>query len=82
MLNRPHALYYNGELIGIITNPDPFGSADEISDALNSDGGDAKVVPIPNDLGTLKHWKLLFKSLESLKVPEVLEPPKPPDGDS
>jgi len=35
MINRPHALYCNGEIIGVISNPDPFGSIDDIVNGLN-----------------------------------------------
>lgn len=35
IINNPHALYYNGELIGIITNPDPIGNIEEIIELLN-----------------------------------------------
>ena len=36
IINNPHALYYNGELIGIITNPDPFpGGIEDIIDSLS-----------------------------------------------
>ena len=37
IVNHPKALYYNGELIGVITNADPYGSAQDIVDKLNAD---------------------------------------------
>jgi len=36
IINRPNALYYNGELIGIITNVDPYGRIDDIVNKLNN----------------------------------------------
>jgi hypothetical protein len=35
IINNPHALYYNGELIGVITNPDPVGNIEEIIERLS-----------------------------------------------
>ena len=37
IINHPKALYYNGELIGIITNADPYGQAQDIVDKLSPD---------------------------------------------
>ena len=37
IINNPHAIYFNGELIGIITNPDPAGDLFSISEALSPD---------------------------------------------
>jgi hypothetical protein len=47
LINRPHSLYYNGELIGIITNPDPYGHVADICEALSPDQGMADAVSIP-----------------------------------
>ena len=47
ILNHPQGLYYNGELIGIITNPDPFGDSYEICEALSPDEGLAQLLPLP-----------------------------------
>lgn len=46
IINNPHALYYNGELIGIITNPDPHGSICSIVESLSPDGGLAEARPM------------------------------------
>lgn len=46
IINKPHGLYYNGELIGIITNIDPFGKLGELCDALSPDEGLASVLPL------------------------------------
>lgn len=42
IVNKPQALYYNGELIGIITNADPLpGGLNTIIEALNSVADDS-----------------------------------------
>jgi hypothetical protein len=37
IINNPHAIYFNGELIGVITNPDPVGNLFQIAEALSPD---------------------------------------------
>lgn len=80
MLNRPHALYYNGELIAIITNPDPFGNAHQIADQLSPDEGAATVVSIPYNMGNLELWGAFANAITALEIAETIEGPKPPKG--
>jgi len=76
MLNKPHALYYNGELIAIITNPDPFGNAYQIADQLSPDEGDAVVIPIPHNMRNLEKWGDFANAVVALGVEEVIGRPK------
>lgn len=39
IINNPQAIYYNGELIGVVTNPDPHGNINTIAEALSPDEG-------------------------------------------
>ena len=39
IINNPQAIYYNGELIGIVTNPDPHGNLNTICEALSPNEG-------------------------------------------
>lgn len=72
MINNPHALYYNGELIGIITNPDPFGNMGDLVDTLSPDQGAADAITIPV---TLEQRAKLFELIHvELRVPEVIDP--------
>lgn len=73
MINRPHALYYNGELIGIITNPDPFGTMADICDALSPDEGMADAVTIPHNMGNLDDWAKFAQGVVALGVAETIE---------
>ena len=72
IINQPHALYYNGELIGIITNPDPHGNIMTICEGLSPDEGLADIRPIDPEA--------LRVALATLGIDAVLEPPKPPEG--
>ena len=71
MLNKPHALYYNGELIAIITNPDPFGKAAEIAEALCPDEWMVEARPIPYNMGNIDKWGNFAKSIIALGVEEI-----------
>lgn len=89
MINSPHALYYNGELVGIITNPDPLpGGVSMLSDLLNSGEWSevADLVTIPTE-GNLRDpgdksnsydteflWSEIEDSLRRLHVTETIEP--------
>ena len=49
LINRPHALYVNGELVAIVTNPDPItGGLAEFIDALD-DGAGVGVLPLDKE---------------------------------
>lgn len=39
IINKPVGLYYNGELVGVITNPDPIGSIEEICGLISPNEG-------------------------------------------
>jgi hypothetical protein len=56
IVNSPHALYVNGELIGIITNADPVtGGLASLIDGIPDGGGGTGVLPIDGpELTTLK----------------------------
>ena len=73
LVNKPHALYYNGELIGIITNPDPFGHMANICDTLSPDEGMADAVTIPHNPDTIEKWSHLVQVLEKLGVEGIIE---------
>jgi hypothetical protein len=49
IINNPHALYFNGELIGIITNPDPAGDLYQIAEALSPDNPEMVQVVMAGD---------------------------------
>jgi hypothetical protein len=51
LVNNPHALYYNGELIGVVTNPDPHGNIQTIVNGLSPDEGLAEARPLPRTMG-------------------------------
>lgn len=69
MINNPHALYYNGELIGIITNPDPYpGGIADICDQLSPNEGLADAVTIP-----VKYKNHLVGAVEACDVSETIE---------
>ena len=78
MINRPHALYYNGELIGIILNPDPHGDISTICDALSPDEGLADAVTIPNNMGNMEEWGQLANALVALEIKETIDRPSDP----
>ncbi len=46
IINLPHAIYCNGELIGIITNPDPIGSPKYIEILLQESGDNITLRPM------------------------------------
>lgn len=46
IINRPHAIYCNGELVGIITNPDPLGNLGRIVSALAELSEDIELMKI------------------------------------
>lgn len=46
IINRPHAIYCNGELVGIITNPDPIGNPTYIEVLLGDDGDNIELRPM------------------------------------
>jgi hypothetical protein len=81
IVNKPHALYYNGELIGIITNPDPYGRVDQIADALSPDEGAADIRWLPtahdyedfdlDDVDTA--WSMVTDALTILGAPETIK---------
>ena len=84
MINRPHALYHNGELIGIITNPDPFpGGIASIVEALdlkantdleaNADPDYTDAVTIPHNMGNLDDWAKFAQGVVALGVAETIE---------
>lgn len=80
MLNDPHALYYNGELIGIITNPDPYpGGISDICDQLSPDEGLAEAVTIPQNMGNLEKWGAFARAIQALGVAETIEVEKEDD---
>ena len=64
MINNPHALYYNGELIGIITNPDPHGNINTICECLSPDDGLADARPIDH--------AALASIVDKLEIPETI----------
>lgn len=74
MINRPHALYYNGELIAIVLNPDPCpGGITEICDSLSPDEGLVNAVAIPQNMGNLEQWGALSRAIQALGVAETAE---------
>lgn len=74
MINNPHALYYNGELVGIITNPDPIGDMFEICDLLSPDEGLAGAVTIPTS-GNSEQWAAVVQALQNMEVSETIDMP-------
>ncbi len=54
IINQPHGLYYNGELIGIITNPDPCGDLCSICNDISPDEGLADTRPFEGDVSLLQ----------------------------
>ena len=76
IINNPHALYVNGEFVGIITNPDPVpGGMDEILNTLSYEhpntSFDAVTIPTTNGW---RHWSQIVESLKSLDVSMDVEP--------
>ena len=53
IINNPHGLYFNGELIGVITNPDPIGGIESICEYLSPDEGLADTRPFKGDIQRL-----------------------------
>jgi len=74
MIHHPHALYYNGELIGIITNPDPHGNIGTICECLSPDEGLADAIPIEENMGNLEKVGRLWMALQALEIPETITP--------
>jgi hypothetical protein len=84
MINRPAALYYNGELIAIVTNPDPYpGGIVSIGEYLSPDEGLAEWRDLPADgelrVGdTVTHakdeWQRIVHAMHFLGVEETIEP--------
>lgn len=70
MINNPHALYCNGELVGIITNPDPLTDFAEFVESMGN--GDA--VTIPQNMGNLEQWGAFARAVQGLEVAETIEP--------
>jgi hypothetical protein len=68
IIKKPHGLYYNGELIGIITNPDPHGDLQSICYDLSPDEGVADVRPFEGDVSQLQ--SLLSSLPETVPVYE------------
>jgi hypothetical protein len=68
IVNRPHALYYDGELIGIITNADPHSNIEDLCECISPDEGAASAVPItqPSQIADL---------LNDLKIPATIPVP-------
>jgi len=46
IINLPHAIYCNGELVGLITNPDPIGSPKYIETLLQESGDNVTLRPM------------------------------------
>lgn len=81
IINNPHALYCNGELVGIILNPDPVpGGAGVLLDGLNDVdpdvGFDMITIPI-NDY--FYEWGMLREALRALKIKSEIEVEKDED---
>lgn len=87
MINRPHALYYNGELVAIVLNPDPYpGGIAEICDQLSPYEGLADAITIPTEGAPLQDpdqkgdvydpsflWFEIRCALRQLHVAETIE---------
>lgn len=76
IINNPHALYCNGELIGVILNPDPVcGGAGGILEALNDTEPDSVydmvTIPINNHF---YEWGMMRSALQALKVQSEIVP--------
>ena len=81
IVNNPHALYCNGELVGIILNLDSVpGGAGTLLDGLNDVdpdvGFDMITIPI-NDY--FYEWGMLREALRALKVKSEIEVEKDED---
>lgn len=68
IISHPHALYVNGELVGIITNPDPFpGGLSAVLDALNDAHlhgvTDAVTIPTEGQFYELGDLRLVLQRL-------------------
>lgn len=72
IVHRPHALYYNGELVGIVLNPDPYpGGMADICDQLSPDEGLADAVTITTV--NQPAWDRLKAALRELDVRSTIE---------
>ena len=76
-LNKPHALYYNGELVAVVTNPDPFcGGVDGLVNALNEHSETrgcgpreiAKAREIPQTMDNLDAWSKFCQGVLELGI--------------
>lgn len=45
-VSEPHALYYDGHLLGIITNPVQYGTVGDLCNAISPNEGLADAVPL------------------------------------
>lgn len=76
IINRPHALYCNGELVGVILNPDPVpGGPGGVLEALNDAEPDCvfDMVTIPiND--HFYELGMMRSALQALKVQSEIVP--------
>lgn len=73
-VHNPHALYYNGELIGIITNPGVYSDMLAICDALSPDEGAADAIGLVHNMGSTGAWAKIAQGLEELGVTETIAP--------
>jgi hypothetical protein len=67
LVNRPHALYYNGELVGIITNPDPLPDFAGVVEDLEL--GDAVTITTVNQPA----WDRLREAAAELDIKPTIE---------
>jgi hypothetical protein len=73
-INNPHALYYDGKLIGIALNPDAYpGGIADICDYLSPHECLADAITIPQNMGNLEKWSALAKAIADLGVEEEIE---------
>ncbi len=64
IINKPVGLYYNGELVGVITNPDPIGSIEEICGLISPNEGLCDTRPLDD------HCDHIASAIENL--PETI----------
>ena len=75
----PYALYYDGVLVGILTNPDAYpGGISDICDALSPNEGLADAVTIPTEgvfdgTNAEIHWRFIRTALRLLGVSKSIE---------